>query len=253
MSQAYRASFATLCAGTIPTILDDLADARPGRILDVGCGAGDLLAEAERRGLDRDAVGLDADPAMIGLTRARGGCPVAIAALPDLPFDASTFDFVIANFVINHVPDPRASVAELKRVTAADGRVALTIWPANGSGWGQFVHDAFTAAGVTPQPSGRLPEAMDFPRSVEGLGGIAREAGLGVVTAREVRWVWRISVEDLLTGICGGVGAAGMTYLSQSPQVQSRVRDEFRARARHTSQDDHLHFDAVAAYILARV
>lgn len=113
VAEAYRVSFAPLCAGTLPRLL---ADAAPGRLLDVGCGAGDLVRLALDAG--RDAVGADLDPEMVAMTDALGPGRAVLAALPALPWADGAFGAVVANFVVNHVPDPRAAVAELARVAA---------------------------------------------------------------------------------------------------------------------------------------
>ncbi|MBS2938325.1 class I SAM-dependent methyltransferase [Nocardioides sp. J2M5] len=124
VAEAYARSFAGLCAGAVPTMLDGLP---PGtRLLDVGCGTGALVAEARRRG--HDAVAVEADPEMAALAQGRLGDDVAVAALPDLPHAGAGFDAVTANFVLNHVDDPRASARELVRVAAPGGRVRATIW-----------------------------------------------------------------------------------------------------------------------------
>lgn len=61
-------------------------------------------------------MALDADPEMTTLSRATVPGRVLQASLPDLPFDAGTFDAVTANFVINHVHYPREAMRELSRV-----------------------------------------------------------------------------------------------------------------------------------------
>jgi len=48
---AYRNSFATLCAGAIPDLLDRVGGQLGTLLLDVGCGDGSLAAEALRRGM----------------------------------------------------------------------------------------------------------------------------------------------------------------------------------------------------------
>ncbi|WP_394277883.1 class I SAM-dependent methyltransferase, partial [Luteococcus sp.] len=63
VAQSYRDSFAPLCAGTEPSILDDL---EPGPLLDVGSGTGTLTRAALRRGFHVTAV--DADPDMVAMT-----------------------------------------------------------------------------------------------------------------------------------------------------------------------------------------
>ena len=105
IGRAYRASFARLCAGTIDEVLGELAGER---LLDVGCGTGDLLAKAIDRGWAVE--GVDPDPDMVTMSEALAPRRVRRAALPELPFEDGTFDAVTANFVVNHVADPRAAV-----------------------------------------------------------------------------------------------------------------------------------------------
>ncbi|WP_158607528.1 class I SAM-dependent methyltransferase [Flexivirga caeni] len=248
VADAYRRSFATLCAGTFPTILADL---ELGRLLDIGCGTGDLLVEAGRRGFD--VTGADADVAMVRTARTMARCPVVTASLPHLPFPDDAFDSIVANFVINHVPDPRAALDELKRVVAPGGLVAVSIWPAGGSAWSQLVNDSFLGAGVSSRPSTQLPEELDFPRTPEGLSGITVAAGFHIVSARDLRWAWQITPNDLWAGISGGIANAGMTYRAQPPRTQQRVRQEFTTRATQLAGDDDLlHIDTNAVYVLAR-
>jgi len=119
---AYHRSFATLCAGTIPALLDGLPR---GRLLDVGCGTGELLAEARRVGIA--AFGIDAASDMVSRAAGVAHGDVLRASLPDTPFCEESFDAVTANFVVNHVDDPRAVMRELTRVTMRGGTVVATI------------------------------------------------------------------------------------------------------------------------------
>ena len=61
VAEAYRRSFASLCAGTIPTILADLGSPTPGGLLDVGCGAGALARAAAECGWTTTATDVDRD------------------------------------------------------------------------------------------------------------------------------------------------------------------------------------------------
>lgn len=107
-----------------------LGPAGTGRsMLDVGCGPGTVAVAARRAGFS--AVGLDADPSMLDLAHRKNSATTLVCgALPDLPFADGQVDAVAANFVVNHTPEPRASVRELARVTRPGGRLALTIWTA---------------------------------------------------------------------------------------------------------------------------
>lgn len=102
---------------------------RPGvRILDIGCGAGanalELSAYGEVTASDRS---LDA----LSFVRSRGIHSVVAAEAPWLPFRSGAFDVVTAYDVIEHVEDDEAFVAELARVLAPGGALAIHVpaWP----------------------------------------------------------------------------------------------------------------------------
>ena len=82
------------------------------RVLDVGCGSGNLLAKLP----PCRAFGVDVEPAIL---RDRGRC--AGGAAEALPFHAGAFDVVFCSEVIEHVPDPDRLVAELRRVLRPGG------------------------------------------------------------------------------------------------------------------------------------
>lgn len=245
VAEAYRTSFATLCEGTIAQLLADT----PGRtLLDVGSGTGTLAARAAAEG--RAVVAVDADPDMVSMSAAV--VPgVVQAALPELPFPDGTFDAVTANFVVNHVPDPRAAVRELARVTRPGGRVAATIWTSVRADWASLVSDAFQAAGVLPVPGARLSPELDFERSPEGLSALCSSVGMAPVHAAELTWEWTIAVDALWAGIAGGVATAGQTFLAQTPAVKAATEREFHQRARDLSADGELRSRSTAAYVLA--
>ncbi len=246
VSQAYRRSFAGLCAGMIEPVLDALPR---GRLLDVGCGTGELLAAALGRGWD--ASGMDADPDMVHIAQDVAAGRVTCAALPDLPLPDGSFDAVAANFVLNHVGDPRATLRELGRVTRAGGVLAVTVGPAAGAGWNALVAPAFQAAGAGPMPSSHVPAHLDFPRTCDGVEALVNETGWMARSAREVTWSWRVRAEDLWAGISGGVATVGETFLAQSPAARRRIEQEFLRRAPDFEEDGQLSFTNRAVFVCA--
>jgi ubiquinone/menaquinone biosynthesis C-methylase UbiE len=246
VADAYRQSFATLCAGTVDRLLSDAPD---GRLLDVGSGTGQLAARAAAAG--RSVVAVDADPDMVAMSGAAVPRRVLSASLPALPFTDGAFDAVTANFVVNHVADPRAAVRELARVTRPGGRLSLTIWPARPPAWGALVSGAFTAAGVVPRASERLAPELDFERSVAGLRGLVEEAGREVVVAEELRWTWEVDPEALWAGIAGGVATVGRTFLAQPPETRAAAARAFRHAAPGQATEGLLRLPATAAYVMA--
>ncbi len=101
---------------------------RPGmRVLDVGCGPGNLTADIASRieGADVDAI--DASESIIAEAAAEYGS-IATFAVGDvyaLDFGDDEFDLVHAHQVLQHLDDPVAALAEMRRVTKSGGLVAV--------------------------------------------------------------------------------------------------------------------------------
>jgi 2-polyprenyl-3-methyl-5-hydroxy-6-metoxy-1,4-benzoquinol methylase len=101
--------------------LDDLfTRASPGSVLDVGCGEGVLTERWAARLGDGPVVGLDLEDPKLGAEwEARARPNLAFQTLPGsgaLPFDDGAFDLAAAIEVLEHVPDPSRTVAEMARV-----------------------------------------------------------------------------------------------------------------------------------------
>jgi SAM-dependent methyltransferase len=107
---------------------DAIGGAPVGRVLDVGCGTGDLLTRPlALRFPSVRFVGLDSDRA--SLDHARGLEPLANLAFE--PVDRlkglGPADLIIASEVIEHVEDPEAFLVELRRELAPAGRLIRSI------------------------------------------------------------------------------------------------------------------------------
>lgn len=105
---------------------------RQGRVLEVGCGSGGLLAAAARLGIDIHGV----DIALRWLVVARRRLierhrevPLIGASAEQLPWPDGSFDAVVADSVLEHLSDPRAALMEWKRILMPGGR--LIVWSPN--------------------------------------------------------------------------------------------------------------------------
>ena len=94
------------------------------RILDAGCGTGRNLAEFGRLGA---ASGADPSGTAVAFCHARGLHGVVQAGIEELPFDDGSFDLVLATDVLEHIDRDDRAAAELRRVSAADGRLLVTV------------------------------------------------------------------------------------------------------------------------------
>lgn len=157
------------------SVAADVAAAAPtgGRVLDVGCGPGQLANRLARvHGLA--VAGLDLDPAMIQRAHANAERAVAAELRPTfvvggvaaLPFPDASFDLVVSTLSMHHWADATAGQAEIGRVLRPGGRAL--IWDIR--------------AGVVPLHR-HQPDPLD---KVAG-------SPLRLASATPWRWPWRFS------------------------------------------------------------
>lgn len=108
--------------------LASLALAHDDALLDVGCGTGAAVREAAAT--VRRAVGLDLSPAMIEQARAMAaGLANAEFRVGDVsepfPFADGEFTAIVCTTAFHHFPEPHDTIAEMFRVLAPGGRVAI--------------------------------------------------------------------------------------------------------------------------------
>jgi ubiquinone/menaquinone biosynthesis C-methylase UbiE len=105
------------------------------RVLDLGCGIGNILiALAERIPFTRPAVGVDVSPALIDIGRrevAQAGLSdkidLRVAAATRLAFDEASFDVALTSHVIKHLDDEALALTfrDVARVLRPGGRFLL--------------------------------------------------------------------------------------------------------------------------------
>lgn len=216
--EAFAASYAALCAGTGERLREIAGPARERTLLDVGAGDGTLAAAWADAGWQVTAA--EPEPSMREAARARHPeLRLAADGLPSLSFDDRAFDVVTANFVLTHVPDPRAAAAELRRVAA--GLVIATIWSSSPTAlWTEVIE----RAGLAPASGSRLPSDKDFERTADGFACMLADAGWHP-DVDELTWTWRAEPDALWRSVDGGVAGAG-AYYSKLPDADRR---RFRA------------------------
>jgi SAM-dependent methyltransferase len=99
--------------------LDELfTQAAPQSILDVGCGEGVLVEKWARRLGDKRVVGIDLEDANLQAEWEQRQAPnleYRVMKAENLPFADGEFDMATAIEVLEHVPDPAHTVAEMAR------------------------------------------------------------------------------------------------------------------------------------------
>ncbi|MEY7852046.1 class I SAM-dependent methyltransferase [Natrarchaeobius sp. A-rgal3] len=177
--------------------IDRLGASPDDRVLDVGCGTGrGVVTLQDAVGSDGRVVGIDVAERMCRLARDRledeAPSEVVCGDALTLPFDADSFDVVLASFTLElfEADHRRAVLEELRRVLVPQGRICV-IAPS-------------TATSTTIPPLYvRLNDA--FPRLVDSrpfdVSTTLAEANFEVVLTH-FEWVLVIPVE-LVVARCG--------------------------------------------------
>lgn len=145
---------------------------RPGRLLEVGCGSGERLAEMRERGWE--VQGVEPDPAAVAVARDHYHVPVLTGTLDEAAFPAATFDAVVMTHVVEHIADPLPLLCICRNVLRPGGSLVVTC-----PNLDAFGHRRYGAAWI----------AFDPPRhehvfTLASLVALARKAGFESVHAR---------------------------------------------------------------------
>jgi len=108
-------------------LMDRLTLPPSGTLLDVSCGAGEVVRLAGQRGLR--AVGVDISH-VVAQTAHRNAGPLgqfAVSVGERLPFEDASFDYVTSIGSLEHYVDPAQGVCELARVLRPDGRAFVLV------------------------------------------------------------------------------------------------------------------------------
>jgi SAM-dependent methyltransferase len=94
------------------------AGVRPERLVEIGCGAGSLLAELAARGVAPRLDGFDLSAPAIDIARGHGipGVHVEVFDGARVPAADRAYDLAVVSHVLEHVPEPAALLAEAARV-----------------------------------------------------------------------------------------------------------------------------------------
>jgi SAM-dependent methyltransferase len=175
-----------------PDCLPMLLDAVPegGTVVDLGTGAGRVLAPLSRRA--GTVIGVDASPSMLEEARRRvraddlKGVELRLGDMAHLPLQDAEADAVIANMVLHHLPEPARAFPEIRRVLRPGGTLHIGDFLPHNQEW---MRDRLADQwlGLAPADVHNWLDAAGFeqvevqPLQTDG------EGTLGVFVARAVR------------------------------------------------------------------
>lgn len=166
---------------------------RPGPVLDLATGTGDLLAALERQGID--AVGADfcLDMLAVAARKSRRLTPSRLTAADAmaLPFRDESFDAVTVAFGVRNFSNLRAGLAEIFRILRPGGRLVLLEF-SRPSGIAGLAYRAYRRT-ILPLVGGLLSGNRSAYRYLDrtvaawpdrdGVGALLRETGFDFVSS----------------------------------------------------------------------
>ncbi len=201
----------------------------PGtRMLDVGCGAGQIAIPAARSGVH--VTGVDIAANLVEQARARArveGLEVRFdeGDAESLPYAAASFDLVVSLIGAMFAPRPEQVAAELVRVCRPGGRIVMANWTPEG-----FVGQIFKiiAKHVAPPPQMPSPllwgvEAVVRERLREGLGGGITQLQ---VSKRMYPFAYTFAPADVVEFFRAYYGPTNRAFAALDVAGQAALRDE---------------------------
>lgn len=148
-----------------------------GRVLDVGCGKGDYLAELQRLGWE--VHGVEINPVAVRHARETLGLPVFEGDLLQSPYPPAHFDVLSMWWYLEHIPNPRAILEKARQLLQPQGELYIGV-----PNWASFEARLFGAAWYH----------LDAPRhlylfSPATLTKLLTETGFQVAQHYHVSWL----------------------------------------------------------------
>ena len=202
------------------------------RWLDVGCGTEALCAAILDHGSPASVAGVEPSEGFLRTARERLGTRAVLhrGSATEIPLADASVDVVVSGLVLNFIPDQRAALAEMARVTGGGRTIAAYVWDYAGRmELIRFFWDA--AVDLNPDAAG-MDEGIRFPVCrPEALAELFGSAGLdgAEVTAIDIPTPFA-TFDDYWQPFLGGQGPAPAHAMSLDETARARLRDRIRAR-----------------------
>lgn len=202
------------------------------RWLDVGCGTGALCASIVEHCAPASVVGVEPSAGFLETAgqRLAGRAILRQGDATRIPLDDASVDVVVSGLVLNFVPDGRAGLAEMMRVTVDSGVVAAYVW--DYAGRMELMRRFWDAAVELDPDAAGLDEGVRFPLCrPEALTGLFAASGLRDVEVTAIDVPTRFADwDDYWEPFMGGTGPAPAYAASLNETARARLRDRIRER-----------------------
>jgi ubiquinone/menaquinone biosynthesis C-methylase UbiE len=215
-----------------PLLVDFAGIASADRVLDVGCGTGNLAVCLAGSPAIGGICGIDLSPVYVEHARRANDDPRLSFEVGDacaLPFGDSCFDHSLSMLALQFTPDTDLAVREMRRVTRPGGTMAAATWDTRG---GFVAFRIICDAAAILDGCGSEWRARAYTRPLSRPGDLARawhDASL-VNVAQEMRTI-RMDFEsfsDFWMPAEGGEGPIAEFVGTMDDKARSRLRDVVR-------------------------
>ena len=215
-----------------PRFLSWLGVPAARRWLDVGCGTGALCTAILDHCAPSSVTGVEPSEGFLKTARERIGKRANLhqGSATAIPLDADSIDATVSGLVLNFVPDPKAGIAEMARVTRGGGVIGAYVW--DYSGKMELMRYFWDAAVALDPEAAKIDEGPRFPLCrPEALKALFTRAGLANVEASEIDVPTPFAgFEDYWRPFLGGQGPAPAYAMSLDELRRSRLRERLRER-----------------------
>lgn len=200
--------------------------------LDVGCGTGALCAAILDHCSPSSVVGVEPSEGFLRTAKENLGDRVELrqGSATAIPLGDGSVDVVVSGLVLNFVPDPRAAIVEMERVTGPGGTIAAYVWDYAGK---MELMRFFWDAAVELDPNAtHMDEGLRFPMCNRlALEQLFASVGLGAVEAKPIDVSTPFSsFDEYWRPFLGGQGPAPAYAMSLDEAMRTRLRDRIRDR-----------------------
>lgn len=209
------------------SFIDWLSPSSGLKWLDVGCGSGALSEAVINNHKPAELTAVDQSEGFVKTAQKRLGslacCRVGNALA--LPLEDSSVNVTVSGLVLNFISEPEKALAEMRRVTASGGTVAVYVW--DYAGKMDFLRHFWDAAVELDPKASNLHEGNRFPdANAEVLKDLFESAGFveTVITPIEIDTHFR-DFDDYWKPFLGGQGPAPTYVLSLDESEKSKLRD----------------------------
>ena len=216
--------------------------------LDVGCGTGALSHIILQVAKPAKVKGIDRSDGFIAFAKEQvqdSRVEFEVGDAMSLNVDSNTVDIAVSGLVLNFIPQPEQTIAEMVRVTRTGGIAAAYVW--DYAGKMQFIRHFFDAAKEIDPKAAEVDEGPRFPIcQPDVLGSYFEAADLHQVEVRplEIPTIFR-NFDDYWNPFLGGQGPAPAYTMSLSEEHRIALRERLRAKLQ-TSADGSIHLVARA-------